>query len=470
MLHVLPYSQLSSKDNSDWLERTQPDVIIADECDALKDMTSSRTMRVMRYFEEHQTTRFCGWTGSLTDNSIKEFAHLSALALRYGSPLPIKRKVIDEWSACLDAVPNPCPPGALIRLLEPGQPASDLRKALHRRLAETPGFVMIEGRQQIISASGKEVSISVTERPAPPIPPQVAEALAKVRDWQRPDSMAPKVHADDEPEDEILIDPLEQVTCARQIATGMFYRWIFPRREPKQLIKQWYAARKAWNKELRAKKLRGEVNLDSDGLCIDAARRYWGDIPNEPDAEGRLLPVWKSDAWPAWRDIMDEVEPQTQAVRLDSFLVDDALHWAMQSPGIIWYQMVEFAEWVRERARELYGVDMPLYGEGTGKLIGNEIGNRSILASIESHGRGRDRLQYAFNRQLIANVPASARRWQQLLGRLHRRNQVHDAVSCEVYLHTDEVMDSFEQALRRGEFVEDVTHEEQKLLIGWEGR
>lgn len=461
MLHVLPYSRLSSIDSSDWIERLQPDAVIADEVDSLKDMESARAMRVMRFFESSPNTRFCGWTGSLTDNSIKEMAHLAALALRYNSPLPIKRKVIDEWSMCLDAVPNPSPPGALIRLLEPGEPATiaAVRVAMRRRMAETRGCIMLAGRMPVITSAGQGVEIQIRERKAPPMPEIVAKALDMVRHSERPDTLAGNE------ENEILADPMEQARCAREVATGMFYRWIFPRGEPRALVLEWLRARKEWNSELRQQMLRGEVNLDSPKLCENAARRAWGDAPSDPS-----LPEWHADAWPRWRDIMDQVEPKTEAVRLHSFLVEDAARWGIENRGIIWYGMVEFAQWVSEVARG-WGHDLPIHGGGpnAGKRIMEERGDRSIIASINSHGRGRDRLQYAFNKQLIANMFSSNRRGQQLLGRLRRRGQECSQILTEVYLHCDELRDAFDQALRRGEYTEQVTGEKQELVLGWHG-
>jgi len=460
-LHVLAYAKLSGINSSDWIERLQPDLIIADEVDSIKDLTSARTMRVLRAFEVRESTRFCGWTGSLTDNSVKEFAHLSALALRYGSPLPVKKQVIDEWAQCLDAVPSPSPPGALIRLLNPDEGITDMRKAFRRRLVETPGFIAISGRQAITRADGSEVGIIVRERPAPPVPSIVNQALDLARDFCRPDTLGGAV------DDEIMTDILEQARCVREIASGLFYKWSFlpvngvPQKT--EVVKAWYAARKAWNHELRHKMLRGEVQLDSPMLCENAARRAWGDAPSDSN-----LPEWRARHWTAWRDIMDKAVPTPEAVRLDSFLVDDAVKWALEAPGIVWYSMSEFALWMKERALELYGVDLPVYGEGSGTAILKEDGSRSCIASIKSHGRGRDKLQYRYHRQLLAQSPASARMHQQVQGRLHRRGQEKEAVITYLYLHTEELQDSFNQALRRGEYVLGTMGESQKLLEGWQ--
>lgn len=186
-LHVMAYTKLSSTRSSDWVTNLRPDLVIANECDALKDLTSARTMRVMRYFADHgEHTRFCGWTGSLTDNAIAEYAHLSLLALRERSPMPMSREAVEEWGRCLDAVPSPAPPGELIKLCAPGE---SVRAGFRRRLAQTEGFVMVGGEQVIESGGGGRVELQICERPAPEMPAIVQQALTLVRMGERPDTL-----------------------------------------------------------------------------------------------------------------------------------------------------------------------------------------------------------------------------------------------------------------------------------------
>lgn len=457
-LHVLPYSRLSSIEASNWIENLRPDAIICDEVDALKSMESARTLRILRYYAQHwATTKFMGWTGSLTDSSVGEFGHLAALALREGSPMPLNRETIEEWGRCLDAVPSPAPPGALIRLLNPGESIglSNVRRAFQRRIAETPGFIVIGGRQVIVKESDKtEVELDVCERQAPPIPDIIREALDLVRHNQRPDKLGGSL------ENEIIVDPMEQARCAREVASGVFNRIVFPNGEPKDLIIEWLGARKNYFSELRMKMLRGEVQLDSPKLCERAAMRAWGDAPRDAN-----LPEWRSDNWPRWRDVMDKVKPASEPVRLHSYLVDDAIGWAHENIGIVWYLSVAWGRWMHERSR-LAGATLPLHegGPGAGDRLRKEVGKTSIIASLNSHGRGRNGLQFVFNKQLLGQVPSSATRMEQMLGRLHRRGQEADTVRTWTYLHTEELQKSFEQALRRAEYVESVMGAEQKLL------
>lgn len=463
-VHVLPYSLLQGKSNSDWIDRLSPGAIIADEVDALKDLGSARTKRVVRYFTgtERMTqeqravrsrTKFACWTGSISDQELAEYAHLAAFALKANSPVPLDQNTVQEWDRCLGAVPNPSPPGALLMLCNPGE---DVRSAYRRRLSETMGFI-VTGTSNVKVAGGEiYVRNNIIERDIPVIPDIVQEALDKVRNFQRPDTLAGSKH------DEEIVEAMEQARYAQQIATGMFYRWIFPRGEDARLIDRWFEARKAYRKEVRYKLFQNEEFMDSPGLLEDAAMRFWGDLP-PTDAEGRALPQWKCESWPAWRDVRDLVQPKTQAVRLHDFLVRDAIEWATTNKGIVWYNMVEFAQWMGQ----LSGLPVHEGGPEAGRILRLERGDRSIIASIKSHGRGRNGLQYLFNKQLVAQTPASARIYEQLLGRLHRQGQKENTVISEIYMHTEEVRNSFEQALRRAEYVKATLGQDQKILDGW---
>jgi hypothetical protein len=439
------------------------DGVLVSNCDSFSNLTSSRTMRLMRFFSgtpemprearlKRANTIFCGWTGSLTNSKISEFAHLLAVALKYNSPLPLDPEEVENWGRCLDATDSPCPPGALEALCS-GED-EDVYDAFHRRLAETLGFLSVQGAP-ILSKAGTVVENVIREREIETIPDIVRQALEIARDFKRPDSLAP---GDEFGEDEWLEDPLEQARVVRQVASGMYYRRIYPRGEPKSLIKRWLVAQKNWRKEVRGQMLRGLVHLDSPTLCEEAARRAWGD-----DRPVRGLPDWRAEAWPAWRDVCGLVKPGTEAVRLHPFLVDDAAQWALESPGIVWYTMKEFAEWLGEKT----GLTVHEGGPGAGKRLMAENGKRSIIASVASHGRGRDRMQYSFSRQLLAQILASDRRFQQLFGRLDRAGQPETHVFTDVYLHVPEIKKSLEQAKTCGRYVQRTTREERKLLKGW---
>src|SRR4029079_1128424 len=149
-------------------------------------------------------------------------------------------------------------------------------------------------------------------------------------DWIRPDQ-------------EELVEITEQVRCAKEIGSGFYYHFVYSRGEPPELIEEWFAARKAWNRELRLRLFKSEPNLDSESLCANAAERAW----RTPPYEGNF-PVWPAEAWPAWAAIKDKVEPQSRAVWIDDYLAADAAKWGLENKGIIWYHSRAFGLKVAE--------------------------------------------------------------------------------------------------------------------------
>lgn len=442
VLHVLPYSRLSLPDATSWLEGLRPDLIISDECDRLCEVDGAGAGRVARYAAAHPEARFAFWSGSVTDKSLLDWAHLASWALRDRSPLPWRdRQVLEEWASALDAVPYPRPPGALMTLCRPGEQPRD---GLRRRIQETWGIVYSE--EAPVGAA-----VHVGEKKAPPIPAPVREALSVLRgEMIRPDG-------------EELLDALAVAKSARELACGFYYYWHFPMvngapQRRAHIDGEWFPARKLWNKELRSRLARREEGLDSEYLLTQAAMRFHGD-PGVKVADG---PRWASTHWPRWAAVKDTVQYETRAQRLDDYLVRDAADWALRNLGVVWYDTREFGLWLAE----VSGLPMHGGGQGAGLRILAERGDRSIIASIASHGRGRDGLQFLFSDQLVAEPPSSSKLWQQLLGRLHRPGTTARVVSALWYAHTPELRMSMEQAEERARYVLETTGAGQKLLSG----
>lgn len=439
VLHVYPYSRLSNAGATVFLEKLEPDVVIADEVHNLRHADAVRTARVLRFFAGHPDCRFSGWSGSMTDSSVRDYAHISALALRDGSPLPLDREVVEDWARALDPEENPAPPGALLGMCEPGE---HVYAGFHRRLVGTLGVVAT-------SEPSVECALEIDERKAPPVPADVASALGDLRaDWTRPDG-------------EILVDALSVNRCALELACGLYYRWRFPRKESRRVIEEWFEARKEWKSELRYKLQQRKPHLDSPQLCYNAAGRAWRhpDHPENPE-----LPLWCATTWPRWRAAKDTVKPAPEAVRLDDFLARDAADWALSNRGIVWYMRSAFGAWVAE----LSGLPMHGGGPNAGALIKKERGDRSIIASIKSHGTGRDGLQFIFRDQLVANPSSSNSEWEQLLGRTHRAGQRATSVHASFYRHTTEMAKHVNTALRRAYYVGTTMGQDQRIRFGWD--
>jgi hypothetical protein len=438
-LHVMSYQRLSRAESTAWLHSIAPDLIIADESDKLSDLNTATVSRFMRYLLDHPRTRFVWWTGSPTDRSILEYQHLSRAALGELSPVPNDIDAAHDWARAIDPSDSPAPPGPLMQLCRPGE---HIYEGFHRRLIETPGFIHT-------TVASSDVPLRIIERDPGPLPEEVAAALSTLRaDWVRPDGWTYET-------------ALETAACARQLACGFYYYWHYPRGEPQSLIEEWLDTRKSWCGELRAAlKTSRREHLDSELLLKRAAARYHGDLPPDP-----ALPVWDSLYWPAWRDIADKVQPETRPILMDPFLAEDAAAWALENRGIVWYESKAFGRWIAE----ISGLELHSGGPEGEKRIAALVkkgSERSIIASMQSHGRGRNGLQSIFSTQNVAQPPSSPKMWEQMLGRLLRPGQTAPEVQAYLYRHTDELDRYCESALIRARYVRGTMGTAQKILDG----
>lgn len=417
VLYVISYNELSSPKKYDLLNKLKPDLIICDEAHALKHTSAARTKRFLRYFKANPGTKLCALSGTITAKSIRDFAHLSKLALGDGTPTPLAWPVLEEWANALDPIENRSPPGELVRLCKPGEEARD---GFRRRLVETRGVVVSPPETLGVSLVIRERSVS--------LPTIVSDHLEVLRDtWCTPGG-------------EEITDALSFSRFARQLASGFYYRWIWPRGEPKHIREEWVDARRDWHREIRwYLSSKASVGMDSPNLLALAA------------SSGR----WQADSWGRWDAIRGKARPETEAVWMDDYLVRDALSWALTNIGIIWYEHDAEAKKFAELEPAL-----PIFGPGNGAII-SESGTRTILASRRAHGTGKN-LQM-FNKQLVLNPVSNGAIWEQLLGRMHRTGQQADEVTCDVYLHTLEMLNSLNGARKDAEYIEQIKGSRQRL-------
>lgn len=454
-LHVVAFTELSSAKATDLLERIKPDLVVVDEAHNLRRRSAARTKRFLRFLHAHPEVRCCAWSGTMTKDSLVDYAHLSNLCLREGSPTPLHWPTVEEWAGALDPGkdagswdPNKdIPIGELARL---GSQGEHIYAAWRRRLSDTRGVVSSPDLDNCAA------DLTFHERPVC-VPEKVSDMLLAIAEkWQRPDG-------------EELVDALSKARCMREMSCGFFYRWRWPRQEPVELIEKWLAARKVWRKELRERLKYGREGMDSELLVTNAAIRWHdGYVWIDPQTGARRdiprythsspLPTWEAPSWPAWHDIRDAAQPETEAVWVDDFLVRDAAHWLTGGPGICWYEHDAFGQ----RVTHLSGC--PGYGAGreASERILAERGARAVVASIRAHGTGRN-LQ-CFSRQLVCNPPADGATWEQLIGRTHRQGQLADEVTVEVYRHTEPMRDALDRARILAAYIQGTMGGSQKLL------
>lgn len=451
-LHVVAFSELSGSRATDLLHRLRPDVVVVDEAHSVRNRTAARTKRFLRYFTDHPHVRLFAWSGTLTSRSLRDYAHLSNLALGEGSPTPLHWPTVEEWASHLDPSEFRSPPGRL------SQFGADARIGFANRVVETSGVVSSG------DTASCQASLVISERPLT-APKVVVDHLASLEaTWTRPDG-------------EELVDAMSVGRCARELSCGFYYRWRFPRKESTEVIEKWFAARKAWNKELREKLKLSRPHLDSPLLCAKAAIRWYkGYVHVERDEAGAEvarreipprtttgpLPVWPSLCWPEWEQVRGTVQPETEPVWIDQFFVEDAVSWLAEGPGVFWYEFAGLAQRIRQvaRARELPLVFAGPGDEGNRAIIGLG-GQERVLASIRAHGTGKN-IQ-CHSRACVGNPPSSGSDWEQLLGRHHRTGQVADEVEFQVYRHTEAVQRAVEKARDLSEYIQDTFGAKQRL-------
>lgn len=513
-LHLFPYSKLGNPKHPDELDNLNPNVILADEAHRLTGkVNSTGRIRVRRYIAKkilereqrlaqglpvHRRAVFLiPMSGTLEDKSIEDTAAVAAHALGMHSPLPLDATEAMRWSQVFDPVRSPDRKSTTARRLQKvfagrewedslysamlgDGPEKEIREGYQKRRRETPG---------VISASAAEIGASLyfRERKAPKMPECVRAALMKVReDGIRPDGEV--IVGDSENNVEAM-----QKIVAKTVACGLYLVWVFPKvpctcngQEPRcdgcKLIDEWYARRKRYGKELRARLLDPLAHLDSPKLCKNAAIRaaedpsppaglqvYCADCRQAwPCGKATHLPAWRSTCWREWGEIENKVpheqrvrwvgsdlpEAASDATHPGYFLARDAAKYALEKPSVLWFSTVGFAQKVAQLAK------LPYHGGGPDSeaLIRKETGKRSVVASMRAHGKGLDHLQHHFSTQLIAEMPSSNRVMEQLLGRLARRGQRADEIITQYYAHALEFREALRRVKQRAEFNQEMQH------------
>ena len=449
VLHVVAFTELSGSKNTDLLERLAPDLLVIDEAHSVSDTTSARSKRLLRFVRNNPSVKVACWSGTLTKRSLLNWAHLSAMSLKQGTPTPRDFPTLQSWAGAVDPSEYPTPAGELNRLCAPGETPFE---GFHRRVVETPGVVSSGDAQSC------EASLTIAERPLK-APRVVEDAIEKVASsWQRPDG-------------EELVDPLTVARCLREVSCGFFYFWRWPRGEPKPVRDAWLEARKEWHKELRERLKKSGPHMDSMLLLTKAAIRWhsgfaWVDEqgrrheePPHSDPGLEHHPVWASEAWPRWRDLRTTAEPVTEAEWMSTFMLEDMLEW-LKKPGLCWYEHDAIP-----RKLALYTPKSWVHcgpGEDGNHRVLGLTGQESALISIKAHGTGKN-LQM-FSRNLVANPPSGGAEWEQLLGRTHRQGQLADEVEVEVYRHTAPFRDALERARELSTYIQGSFGNTQKLV------
>lgn len=428
---VVSYSQLSNASTADVLEEIDPDGIIPDEAHLLRHRSSARTKRFYRCVRARPGIPVVPLSGSFTVRSVHDYAAISEVALRKGSPVPGNWKEQDDWALAIDEPKKgqeSMPPGALMTFCSPEDlaeveakrktPADAMRAGFRRRLVETPGVVATPRARLGTSLVLRARSITV---------PDVVTAT--IRQLERTWSIG----------DEEIDSAATMAAKAREMSCGFYYVWDWP---GGVVDKEWIDARRTWNRAVRQFLAhRARPGLDSPLLLTNAVMR--GKVPD-------LEPAWK-----AWDAVRDRPQPPTKPVWISDFLVKDALAWmhdAEGSNGILWYAHTAFGNALAASG------SYPVFGAGTSEelicLCDAAEAPPVIACSVHSHRKGKN-MQHHWSRSYFTSPMANGEAWEQALGRTHRNGQRADEVTAEVAVHTHACRAAWDQARVDARSIED---------------
>ena len=454
ILHVASYETVSRR--PEFLVRLAPDLIILDEAHAVSNTTAARTKRFRDYVRTARP-RLVVMSGTLLAKSIEDLIFFCTHTLGLGSPVPISYQEGQLWSSALDPVGDPsvvAPPGELVRLCNFGE---TLREGFRRRFTETLGCVAT-------SEEDLGTSLVIQERKVK-VPKEIREALEKLKEtWTTPGG-------------ERLQYELDYYRVVSQVCTGFFYRWVWPEGTDLALKREWLDSRREYHQEVRAFLEHGsKPGLDSPGLLALAADRFtalygkyqkkypngtkarWARIASWLSRRGKLL--WRSETRARWLAVKDSLNPPTEAVWLNDFLIEDVAKWGDAHVGVVWYRNRALGE----RLASKTGWPLAKDGHDLERLIKEAYNKTPIIVSLRIGATGIDGLQRLFSEQLVVSPPASNKGWEQMLGRLHRMHQKADEVTTWAYMHVPEYGKALKKAVAEAEFVQQSVGSSQKLL------
>lgn len=411
------------------LDELDPDVIICDEADTLKNTKVACTRRVRRYLRDRSRAgkpiTFYALSGTLTNRSFKDWWHLQQWALPPQlHPLPYSYPIVESWCAALDEkLEKRRDPGELVRLLEDvpeetfdpekNDTLSKIRTAFGYRLRRIPGVIG--------SAEGSQCNASLRIECTDIHIPVIDNALAEMRrTWCTPGG-------------EEFSEASALWRHAREIANGFYYRW-----DPPPPL-WWLEPRREFHAFIRAI-LGASHTLDTMKQVVDAH-----------PTDQRVID---------WYAIKDGFKPNNVPVWFCNNVIADAAQWAHVNNGLVWVEHTA----VGQRLEEFYG--LPYFSEGGLDSSGRYIEDHNGPAALSSIACRRGlNLQYKWSNNRILNAYPVGKYYEQLCGRTHRFGQPAAVVYFSMIFTAQEQRDGFNQAVRDAHYRQEMEDQKQKLCL-----
>ena len=314
---------------------------------------------------------------------------------------------------------------------------------MRKRLIETPGYVT--------SWEKDEVQASLVIERKFNTPKLSAEALGIMQNtaqlWEDPNG-------------DRITHAVALWRILRQMSLGFWYRW-----DPKP-PKEWMQARQEWA-AFEADRLKN----NRSGL--DTPLQVWNDVERTKAKLEKELKNCKNEKQRAkvrtkmehagvyvferWDRIKPTFKINTVCEWIDETAVNEVLKWRDKHPkhGLVWVEFIEFG-------RRLHREGLTYFGGGDKSNVALLTHRGTCAVSIKAHREGKN-LQDRFYQNLYPTFPTSDQDAEQSLGRTHRKGQMADEVTAEVWLPTRTLREAFESTRAAAAVYEQTRHVRQKL-------
>lgn len=440
------YNTLSRATNKTFLDDYQPDLIVMDECHKLRNRKIGVTRVVQNYLRSHTECMVVAMSGTITKDSVKDYAHIAEWTSRFSGHMPLPRSYgdLEAWAGVLDAEKSygqKARPqiGAFAHWITPedeldsgGDPYVQAQRAYRRRLNSTPGILRMGD-----SRDGVDASLTIRTIEIPHDPPEVVDHVKNLRNsWTRPDGWK-------------LAEASQVWYTVRCMALGFFLRLKVPPPDG------YMDARATWSE-----------------LARDFIAK--GHATTEGDAAMQLV---ETEEWQAWAAFRAVYKPETEAVWFSGHALEFVAAWMKKNGtfrldsgephcSIVWVEQPDFgyalsqitgSPFYRHNGRDAEGSFVENHDPASGPAI----------CSIKSCGTGlnlQGANRMASSRALFVSTSGGAQGVEQPIARQHRRGQRADSVDQFFLLTCNESLRALDKALEESRYEKNTVGNEFKIL------
>src|SRR5262249_9783430 len=147
---------------------------------------------------------------------------------------------------------------------------------------------------------------------------------------------------------------------------------------------------------------------------------------------------WESEHYERWAAVRPTMDPKTETVWVDDFLIDASLDWARKhrdKGAILWYHFSAVGERLAKKGK------LPFYGPGREAGLAKDP---AIVCYIRAQGTGQN-LQHRYSRNLFTTLRPNGLVFEQTTGRTHRPGQNQDQVLVSWWGHTEAALEAMAQ-------------------------